>query len=149
MRFTARASGIVRLVVLAMTLVFTAVALVVGHSDGVEPVVLEVGQPAPVTYTATREISVVDEVSTEQAREAAAAGVEDIYTEDVQATNAVLGSIQEFWVQRWNQGDHLPVPDVPMDQLTTTDDFYIDQAMSWVSAIMHQIEAKRGVSYVG
>ena len=69
--------------------------------------------------------------------------------DDHRLKRRLFGSIQEFWVQRWNQGDHLPVPDVPMDQLTTTDDFYIDQAMSWVSAIMHQIEAKRGVSYVG
>ena len=88
MRLSARASGLVRFVVIAMTLVFTAVALVVGHADEVEPIRLEEGQPAPVTYTATRQISVVDEIATEQDRNEAAAGVDaaaelrEIYAKD-------------------------------------------------------------------
>jgi putative nucleotidyltransferase with HDIG domain len=120
MRLSARASGLVRFVVIAMTLVFTAVALVLGHADEVEPIQLEEGQPAPVTYTATRQISVVDEIATEQAQNEAAAGVADIYTEDVQATNAVLESIQEFFSNAEATAEPLEIPEEDPGSITPT-----------------------------
>lgn len=61
----------------------------------------------------------------------------------------LFGSIQEFWYQRYMAGERLPLPNIPDDQLTTSDDIYIDQVVGWVSAIMRQLEARRGVSYVG
>ncbi len=120
MRLSARASGVVRGVVLALTVVFTAVALVAGHADEGEPISLQQGQPAPDTFIATRQISVVDEIATAQARAEAAAEVEGIYTEDVDATNAVLDSIQEFFSNAEATAEPLEIPDEDPDVITPT-----------------------------
>lgn len=69
--------------------------------------------------------------------------------DDHRAKRRLFGSIQEFWYQRYMAGERLPMPPITLDQLLTTDDYYIDQATNWVSSIMRQIEAKRGVAYVG
>ncbi len=118
MRLSARASGVVRAVVLALTVVFSVLALVVGHADEIPPVELVSGQPAPDTFIATRQVSVTDEFQTDQARIEAAALVDDIYTEDTDATNAVLESIQEFFTNAELTAEPLDIPDIDPDAIT-------------------------------
>lgn len=67
--------------------------------------------------------------------------------QDYQAKRRLLGTIQEFWYQRWISGDKLPLPPVSKDQARVTDDFYIDQAVQWVSAITKKLEVRRSARY--
>ena len=97
MRPISRASGIIRMMVIALTIVFAAIALVVGRGSDVEPVVLVTGQPAPQEFLATASVSVVDVIATEAQIAAAVAAIPDQHTEDDQATEAVLTSIQAFF----------------------------------------------------
>ena len=83
--------------VIALTIVFAAIALVVGRGSDVEPVVLVTGQPAPQEFLATASVSVVDVTATEAQIAAAVAAIPDQHTEDDQATEAVLTSIQAFF----------------------------------------------------
>lgn len=66
---------------------------------------------------------------------------------DYQAKRRLLGTIQEFWYQRWTSGDKLPLPPITKQQAMITDDFYIDQAVQWVSAITKKLEARRHARY--
>jgi putative nucleotidyltransferase with HDIG domain len=111
MRLAARTSGVMRAVVLAVTVVFVAVVLVAGQGDDVEPVTLEEGQPAPETFIATRNVQVVDQAATEAARAAAARGVEDEYTADPAAASAVLASVQDFFANADRVVEPLEIPD--------------------------------------
>ncbi len=123
MRLAARTSGAIRAVVLAVTVVFVAVVLVAGQGDEVEAVVLEEGQPAPQTFIATSNVSVDDEAATEEARVAAALGVEDVYTADPNAASAVLTSVQDFFTNADRVVEPLEIPsDDPgvTPSLTTT-----------------------------
>nr|NIR38816.1 hypothetical protein [Actinomycetota bacterium]NIS33452.1 hypothetical protein [Actinomycetota bacterium]NIT96900.1 hypothetical protein [Actinomycetota bacterium]NIU20573.1 hypothetical protein [Actinomycetota bacterium]NIU68344.1 hypothetical protein [Actinomycetota bacterium] len=49
-----------------------------GRTTQEAPTSLEVGQPAPETFIATRPVSVIDEAGTEAERTRAAAAVDDI-----------------------------------------------------------------------
>ena len=111
MRLAARTSGAIRAVVLGVTVVFVAVILVAGQGDEVEPVALEIGQPAPETFIATRGVQVIDEAATEEARAAAAVGVEDEYTADPEAASAVLTSIQDFFDNADRVVEPMEIPD--------------------------------------
>ena len=97
MRLVARTSGAVRAVVLAMTVVFVALVLVAGQGGEVDAVTLEQGQPAPETLIATRDVEVVDEATTEAARQAAGREVDEVYAPDAAAASAALRSIQDFF----------------------------------------------------
>lgn len=66
---------------------------------------------------------------------------------DYQAKRRLLGTIQEFWYQRWMAGDRLPMPPIPKDQALHSDDFYIDQAVQWVSALTKKLEVRRNARY--
>lgn len=68
--------------------------------------------------------------------------------DDHRAKRRLFGSIQEFWYQRYRT-ERLPLPELTEEQMDSSDDFNIDQAIRWVSAIMKHIEAKRGNAYVG
>ncbi len=96
MRSNAGVGAAVRLIVVALTVVFSAVALVVGRSGAEPPPTLEVGEASPQTFFATAPISVPDPEATERAREEARLQVETQYSTDVQVTNAVLADIRQF-----------------------------------------------------
>lgn len=97
MRGVIRGSGIARAVILALTVVFVAVALIFGRPAAEPPISLQQGQPAPETFIAPRPVSVVDEAATEAERAAMAASVEDIYRIDSQTTETVLNAIGTFF----------------------------------------------------
>ena len=118
MRLLSRASGLAKAMVLASTVVFTALVLVVNQAEEVEPIRLSVGEPAPQTFSATGPVSVVDEQATETAREEAIQGVEVRYTEDTQASAAVLASIQAFFTNARLAATPLEVPDEDPGDLT-------------------------------
>ena len=120
MKLTARASGLVRAVVLALILVFTTLALVAWPDTAPAPIALQVGQPAPDTYTATQQVTVVDEAATEAKRNEAADAVEDIYAEDLQATEAVISSIEEFFFNAEMVAEPLEVDSEDPDAITPT-----------------------------
>lgn len=58
---------------------------------------LEVGQPAPMTYTAERDFDVVDVAATEDAREAARNAVEPIRQPESEVESRVISSITEVF----------------------------------------------------
>lgn len=82
----ARLSGAARFAVLAATVLFASIALLVGQEQAVEPIALNVGDIAPVTFIAPAAISVEDEADTEAKRQAAAAAVLDVYRVEPSAT---------------------------------------------------------------
>jgi putative nucleotidyltransferase with HDIG domain len=92
-----RGAGIARAAVLTATVVFAAIVLIVGRPTAEPPVLLVEGDPAPETFIATDQVSVVDEVETEVRRQAAADAVQDVYRTDSQATQTVLNSISRFF----------------------------------------------------
>ncbi|NQV06460.1 hypothetical protein HQ535_07900, partial [bacterium] len=97
MKLASRASGAVRGVAVALTVVFAALTIVIGQSEEIAPIVIEEGAPAPQTFIATERVTVVDVDATESARDIEASGVPDVFVEDSQTTAAVLDSIQDFF----------------------------------------------------
>ena len=81
-RFDTVRPGLLRALAVLVAIVGASVALIAGQLGAEEPP--KAGVPAPQTYNADRTIIVVDEVATEEARDAAAAAVETVYTTDVQ-----------------------------------------------------------------
>ena len=120
MRLTARASGTVRAVVLALTIVFAALVLVLGRGDAVDTIILQEGDPSPQDFIATYRVEVVDDTGTEVARQAAARTVEEVYTQDSQTAEAVLRSIQDFFVNVEMVAEPLEIPTIPTDPTITT-----------------------------
>jgi len=92
-----RGSGIARTVLLALAIVFSAVALMGGRASDAPQVSLQEGQPAPETFIANRPVTVIDEAETAAERARASAAVEDIYRPDPQATETVLDAINTFF----------------------------------------------------
>lgn len=90
-------SGLLRPMVILATVILASLILVAGQGEEVEPIDLVVGQPASQTFTATGSVIVVDDGATQEAREAAAAAVADIYAEDPEANTVVLAGIQRFF----------------------------------------------------
>jgi putative nucleotidyltransferase with HDIG domain len=97
MRFAGRFSGLARLLILGITMVFTAIVLVVGQTEPVEQISLLQGQPSPQTFIAPRRVTVVDQDATDALRQQASGAVAERYSEDAQTTAAVLDSIQLFF----------------------------------------------------
>jgi len=92
-----RGSGIARAVLLALAIVFSAVALMFGRAADAPQVSLQEGQPAPETFIAPRPVTVIDATETAAERARASAAVEDIYRPDPQATETVLDAINAFF----------------------------------------------------
>jgi putative nucleotidyltransferase with HDIG domain len=90
-------SSLIRPMAIVATVILTALILVAGQGEEVEPVELTVGQPAPQTFTATDPVQVVDAEATDVARLDAAAAVEEVYTEDPDANTVVLAGIENFF----------------------------------------------------
>ena len=124
MRFAGRFSGLARLIILGITMVFTAIVLVVGQTEPVEQVSLLQGQPSPQTFIAPRRVTVVDQDATDALREQAAGAVVERYSEDAQATAAVLDSIQLFFSNVREAAEPLIIdiedPDTVTPPTTTT-----------------------------
>jgi len=90
-------SSLTRAFALILTVIFSAVALLVGQAKPVEPIILQAGQASPETFIASRRVEVTDQVATDTQKAQAAAGVADVYRTDTEATEAVLASIGEFF----------------------------------------------------
>ncbi|MEX0825980.1 MAG: HDIG domain-containing metalloprotein [Acidimicrobiia bacterium] len=124
MRLRARLSGAARFAVLAATVLFASIALLVGQEQAVEPIALNVGDPSPVTFIAPVGISVEDEARTEAERQAAAAAVADVYRVEPSATEAMLNSIAELFQNVHTGAQPVAPPDDPtsttVPETTTT-----------------------------
>ncbi|MBU1225717.1 MAG: HDIG domain-containing protein [Actinobacteria bacterium] len=90
-------SGLVRPMVIAATIILASLILVVGQGEEVDPIRLVVEQPSPQTFTSTEAVTVVDAAATQARREAAAAAIPEVYTEDPDANTVVLAGIQGFF----------------------------------------------------
>lgn len=71
MSFSERYPVLLNVLVIAVTIVFVSLALVVGRATAAETYELVVGQEAPETLTATRFIEIVDQAATERERQIA------------------------------------------------------------------------------
>jgi cyclic-di-AMP phosphodiesterase PgpH len=109
MRLYARFSGAARAGILALAIVFSALALTIGRAAPEELPIPSIGEPSPETFTATRFVSVEDVAATEAARRAAFEGVEDVFTVDHEATDSVLRGLTRFFA------DVRRVAQVPVD----------------------------------
>ncbi len=89
--------GTIRTMVLAVTIVFTALALLVGRGEAASVAEPVVGEPSPQTFVATAPISIIDSAATEARRAEARNNVQTLYTEDVQATSAVFADLRLFF----------------------------------------------------
>ncbi len=92
-----RGSGIARAVLLALAVVFSAIALTFARATEAPPVSLQEGLPAPQIFTAPRPVSVTDEVATAALRAEASSAEPDIYRTDLQVTETVLDAISNFF----------------------------------------------------
>jgi cyclic-di-AMP phosphodiesterase PgpH len=124
MRLYARLSGTARAGILALAIVFSALALTIGRDAPVQMPVPSVGEPSPETYTATAFVQVVDEEETERRRAAAAAAVEDVFTVRHDATDSVLKGLTDFFTDVRRVAQIPVVPEDPGDgegeETTTT-----------------------------
>ncbi|MFQ5516009.1 MAG: HD family phosphohydrolase [Acidimicrobiia bacterium] len=121
MRSLPRHSGLLRMMVLAVAVVFTSLVLVVGVSSPQAPAAPLVGQPSPQDFTATESISVVDEAATETQRQLAANNVATVFTTDQEVTLAVLAEIGGFFNAVRLAAEPIEVaPDVTIPSTTST-----------------------------
>ena len=117
MRIVSRLSRLTRVSVVLLTVNAVALALVVGQAEGSDPIALNVDDPSPSTFYASRDITVDDEAATELKRQSAAAAVQDVYNTNPQATEAVLDATAEVF-QNASAGAQ-PVSVEPPDDGTT------------------------------
>ena len=90
---------VLNLLVIAVTIVFVALALTLGR-PGPEPAIqLAEGQPSPQQFLATGPVEVVDEAATEQAREQARRNVDTVRQTDVEAEQVVARDITALFIQ--------------------------------------------------
>jgi len=113
--------------VIAVTIVFVAVALLVGRSEAVEPPVLVVGQPAPQAFIATDQVTVIDEAATATEKELARLNVPTVRTRDLAAEVAVVDDVafvfaraEEATGPREFPAEEEPLDPVGASQETTT-----------------------------
>jgi cyclic-di-AMP phosphodiesterase PgpH len=151
MRLGVRTSGTIRLVVLAMTVVFVALVLIAGQGEEVEPVTLAEGQVAPQTLVATRDVQVVDEIATEAARQDAGRAVEGVYTADAAAASAVLGSMQDFFTNVDEAAQPLDIPDdeVVVPTITTTSTSVVETSTTEASTTTEAASTSEGSTTSG
>ena len=86
--------------VLTITMVLVSLILVIGTDTGGEapPEEIAIGQPSPETFIAPRSTDpIVDNDATDAARVAAANEVETVYTNDNEATLAVIREVNSFF----------------------------------------------------
>ncbi len=94
-----RRPGIIRAMVLALTIVASALALVVGQAAAEPPPPPIEGQPSPQDFVADATVTVVDLEATATAKQLARNQVETVYVQDEDATRAVLADVQRFFAR--------------------------------------------------
>ncbi len=115
-----RHPSIVRAMVVALTVVFASLALVIGHGTTAEVITPVVGQVSPQTFIADNTLTVEVKAATEREREAAALNVDTVYREDSLATNAVLSAVRLFFQQARTVAEPEALPVLPPEATTTT-----------------------------
>jgi putative nucleotidyltransferase with HDIG domain len=93
-------SAFVNAGILAITMVLVSLILVIGTDTGGEapPEDVAIGQPSPETFIAPRSTDpIVDEDATDAAKIEAANAVETVYTNDNEATLAVIREVNTFF----------------------------------------------------
>jgi putative nucleotidyltransferase with HDIG domain len=116
-----RHPAVLNALVLAVTIVFVALALLVGRARAGEPISIEVGEPSPITFTASADIEVLDEMATKLAREAASNSVEAQYSTDPQAAITTRRDIALFFQDAQQVATPTPVSEseTPGDEPAT------------------------------
>ncbi len=121
--FSQRYPYVLNALVIAVTIVFVAVALVVGRATAAEPIELREGDIAPITFVASREVEVVDEIATNQARERAVNNTPAVYTIDPTRKTSVKGDLARFFDAIKDAAfdeSAIPEPDPTTTTTTTT-----------------------------
>ncbi len=97
MSFRPRASGILRSMVIVLTMALSAGLLMAFHNEGEEPIVLEVGDPAPQLFIATEHVEVVDAEATQAARMEAYDNVAPVIGRASEVDEQVRAGIEIFF----------------------------------------------------
>ena len=121
--FSRRFPYLLNALVIAVTIVFVAVALVVGRAQGADPILLDVGDPSPATFVATRDVRVPDTIATDRERETARQNTPVEYTIDATRKTSVKGDIARFFAEIRNvafEDVPPPDPDTSPDPIPTT-----------------------------
>ncbi len=111
---------ILRLLIVALTAVFAAVALVVNQGEAgalIEPIV---GEPSPQDYVATRQITITDEGATEAEKERARINTPPVLVADEAVDFEVGRAIRQFFAEIDANADPIlpPEPPLPEDPIT-------------------------------
>jgi putative nucleotidyltransferase with HDIG domain len=113
------------LLVILVTMVFVGAALVVGRAAAKPSITLQVGEPSPMTFVATRGVEVPDALATEQERTQEALAVQTIYKRDTDNIRNIRATLVNF-LEALRQGAFEPVsteptvPTPPTDSSTTS-----------------------------
>ena len=97
MSYMKRFPVVLNLLVIAVTVVFVALALVVGRAQAEDAPVIQVGQAAPMDFVAPRFISIEDTAATELARADAADSVDTIFAIDPLASSSAKNTVRAFF----------------------------------------------------
>lgn len=112
--------------ILAITMLLVSLILVIGTDTGGEAPSedIAIGQPSPETFIAPRSTDpIVDDDATDTARVAAANAVETVYTNDNEATLAVIREVNSFFDDLADGAiDESLIPDETTTTSTTVDD---------------------------
>ncbi len=113
--------------VIAVTIVFVSLVLVVGRATAEPRIELSVGEPAPQTFTATRAVEVDDEAATEKLREEAVLNTEQRFSidptvsRDVQTNlRTLLGFVELNAFEDPDEGADFEEPGGPPQSPTTS-----------------------------
>ena len=113
-----RRPGLLRAMVVAVTVVFAALTLVVGQGGGGEVITPIVGQVSPQTFVADAFVTVEDKAATAEFQGAARLNVDTRYREDPVASNAVISAVKLFFQRANEAGD--PVVQAPLQPVEAT-----------------------------
>ena len=112
MSYMKRFPVVLNLLVIAVTVVFVALALVVGRAQAEDAPVVQVGQAAPMDFVAPRFISVEDTAATEAARAEAADNVDTVFAIDPLASSSAKNTVRAFF-QAIRDAAFIPITELP------------------------------------
>ena len=112
MSYMRRYPVILNLLVIAVTVVFVALALVIGRAQAEEPPVIRVRQVSPQDFVAPRFIRINDTVATEAARAEAADRVETVYAINPLASSTAKTTARAFF-QAIRDAAFIPIEELP------------------------------------
>jgi putative nucleotidyltransferase with HDIG domain len=113
--------ALLRALAVLVTVIGASIALIAGQLSTVDPP--QAGEVSTEAYTADRTITVIDEAATEAAREAAAAAVDTVYTNDPDVAVQAQQNIEAFFAAVTLEAYHeqvAPVEEPPEETTTTT-----------------------------